>query len=219
MNTGRIMKSGAAVSPLYPPSRLVRTAHTRANAMLEEARERSQAARAESERLLAQAREQAEMIREQAARQGAGEAAERLTHLLDQTRAELADLQSNLAARVTDLALRLARIVIDAEFSVKPERLVSLSAKALARASFSTRATVYLNPTDAELVERHAPALAGLAAFEGELVIAPDESLAPGVVRVETDSGGYETSIDEQFAALRRSLNSSDESRSGGTTP
>lgn len=204
---GRVERAvHARIEPLYPPTRLLRNAEAEVSRLRAEAAVDRAAAATQASDLIAAARAEAGEIRERAAREGASEAATRLGALVERAGMEWAAMRDQAEARLTDLALRLARAVVDAEFAVRPEVVRQFAVKALRHAGFSACVRILLHPDDAALLADHAPSIARDAAFEGDCGVWPDDSVPRGSVRIATDMGDYETGIEEQFAALRRAM-------------
>ncbi|MBL9000699.1 MAG: hypothetical protein JNK25_06135 [Phycisphaerae bacterium] len=207
IRTARIVRAAdARVEPLYPPTRLLRSAEAEVSRLRAEAAVDRAAAATEASDLIAAARAEAGEIRDRAAREGANEAATRLGALVERAGMEWAAMRDQAEARISDLALRLARAVVDAEFAARPEVVRQFAVKALRHAGFSACVRIFLHPEDAALLAEHAPSIARDAAFDGDCGVWPDDSVPRGSVRIATDMGDYETGIEEQFAALRRAM-------------
>lgn len=204
---GRILRAvDARTTPLYPPSRLLRSGEAEAARLLAQARAERETAAREAAALVAAATSEADSIRAQAAKEGASEAAGQLSTLLEATRKELSSFRDEAADQIIRLALRLARVVVDAELAKHPERVRELAVKALRHAAFSAHVRVLMHPQDAALIAEHAAGLSREAGFEGDLAVEADDTVPRGGVRVATEMGDYDAGVETQFRELHRAL-------------
>ncbi len=178
------------------------------------------AARAEAEALREAAVVEAAAIRLRAEAEGrsagyaAGEAAARADQAqavarahaaLRQAQAERTAILEGLTAEVAELALTVARRVLDREVEQSPEEVVALAARLLRTARGPV--TLHVHPEGAPMLEAH-PELGGRAA------VAVDASIAPGGLRLESEDGWVDASLEGRFArataAIERGGSSAD---------
>lgn len=112
-----------------------------------------------------------------------------------------------------ELALLLARRIVEGELGAGVEPLLRVVKGVIRRAGESRRVIVHLCPTDAANVEQAGGprGLSGVGAAQIELVA--DPSLGPGDCVVDADFGTIDARLDTRFAELRRLL---DEAVAGG---
>lgn len=217
-----------ACEPLYAATRVVSSEAFALERGLEQAREElrstqeaCRALREQAERdcaaLLEAARGEVEAEKRRAV-QAARQAATR------KWRATLQALEQEIAAQrerfehdVLAASYRFARAILDVEFAARPERIVELVAKALERARLHGRIAVHLHPDEAPLVRAALERLRSESGVRGEITVHQDRKLSPHGVRLETEMGTYDASIDEQFRPLREHL-AQRTKRSGGAS-
>lgn len=201
--TRRVPKAEARIEPLYPATRLRR-------AVLEEAGQLRQSLLQEAEqarRDAQTAREQAEQIRRQAREEGRTEGRREvlaeLEPLLASLGQELTRLGRELAEQITRIALTCAGHIVRAELRANPQQICGIVRDALERARFCQQVTIIVHPRHAALL-RQAASSASLP--PDRLRLRGDERCAPGDVRIETERGLIDASLEAQLARLEEAL-------------
>jgi flagellar assembly protein FliH len=116
-----------------------------------------------------------------------------LLHSFD---SQLGALEQRIAAGVAEVATRLARQVVRSELAARPELVAAVATQAVDAVLLSARhIRVHVNPEDLALVE--AGAAEALAARGGRLIA--DAALSRGGVRVESDMGRIDASIEARW--------------------
>jgi flagellar assembly protein FliH len=112
-----------------------------------------------------------------------------------------------------ELALLLARRLVEGELGAGIEPLLRVVKGVVRRAGESRRVVVHLCPADAANVEQAGGprGLTGVGAAQIDLVV--DPNLGPGDCVVDADFGTIDARLDTRFAELRRLL---DEAVAGG---
>jgi flagellar biosynthesis/type III secretory pathway protein FliH len=214
----RVVRPAAReLEPLYPLTRVIGNDAQRAEALLARACAELEDARVKAHAIVAEAEAEAARLRasaEQAVGKSVAQArrrlrsveARRLRTVLAAFDLELTRLRGNFADDVQRTSLRFARAILDVEFQVRPQSIVALVARALERARDHRRILVHVHPDDIALVKAASGALQKELGIEGTLSVQPDKRLAPHGVRLETEMGHYDASIDEQFRPLAEHL-------------
>ena len=203
--------------PLFPRTRLL-SANVRqaaealagAQAELEAARIETAALRARVQADVARARadlaREAEQMRRDAEQRGSAEGRETWAALVRGLSHELNRLQAEVPRDVQELALLIARRIIDIEFTLRPEAQLALVETVLRTAKLYREIIVVLNPEDYELVAPHAQTLrAGLPAID-TFEIRSDADVPRHGVRLVTNRGLRDGSLDTQLAIVARRL-------------
>jgi flagellar assembly protein FliH len=123
---------------------------------------------------------------------------------------ELGDLHRqacrDVEADLVQLALAVARKIVDREVSLGPETVARIIRQALNRVEHAGRITIKLNPADLELLADIKPQLlsglpeADRAAFEA------DEGIARGGCLIATDGGEVDARIERQFQVVEEAF-------------
>jgi flagellar biosynthesis/type III secretory pathway protein FliH len=115
-------------------------------------------------------------------------------------------LKRQFATDAQRIAFKLARMVLDVEFQVRPERIVELVSGVLGRAKLYNSVAVHLHPDDIQRVRPHEPDLMKQLAFARKIQWCADAELPLHGVRIETEMGIYDGSIDVQLKRLQAHL-------------
>lgn len=134
---------------------------------------------------------------ESARLQGAEEVSLLLTRTAQQVDAWLSGLEASLA----DLALGIAREVLDDMDDA--ERILRCTRKALGAFRQDQALTLWVAPADARAVRERLHA--GMDQLPA-IVVESDEQLQPGQARLSSPVGSVELGLDAQLTNLRRSL-------------
>lgn len=132
--------------------------------------------------------------------------AEAMLRRLAATIDELTTLRRSLVAQtereLVQLALAVARRIVNREVSIDRDLVVTIARIALERLGGATTATIRLHPDDyAAVVERHGEAWAGV-----RVQVVADDSISRGGCKVESEVGFIDASIDAQFAEIAGEL-------------
>ena len=163
-------------------------------AFIEAAEAHAMSIRQDSEQWLQAAREAGF---ESARLQGAEEVSLLLTRTAQQVDAWLSGLEASLA----DLALGIAREVLDDMDDA--ERILRCTRKALGAFRQDQALTLWVAPADARAVRERLHA--GIDQLPA-IVVESDEQLQPGQARLSSPVGSVELGLDAQLTNLRRSL-------------
>jgi flagellar biosynthesis/type III secretory pathway protein FliH len=169
--------------------RLVQEAHTQADAILLDAREKGAMA--------------ADAARQEAQAEADAQLAGRWLALRQAESRRMGDD----ADRVLALAVALAERLVGATLELEPKRIVTLATGVLAEARGARRATIHAHPLDAEVLRTH---LTASRLDAQSFTIESDEALARGALRLHTDVGIIDAQLasrlDRLAAALRDAL-------------
>jgi flagellar biosynthesis/type III secretory pathway protein FliH len=204
----RVIRGGAdaKVEPLYPATRLLKGAVLDAQRAAADAKRLLEKARADAAAIRKPAVDEADAGRRDAFERGSERAAAELAQTLRNFGTELERLKGQFARDAQRVAFKLARMILDVELAVRPERIVDLVASVLGRAKLYERIALHLHPDDVDRVRPHQAALTRELAFAREIQLCADAELPPHGVRVETEMGIYDGSIDVQLKRLRAHL-------------
>ena len=208
-------RPGLAVTPLYPPTRILRRDLFASEYLLAEAtriraaaatwaQEHTAAAQQASERLRTDAEAEARRAVEAAAAAARRDTQAQFTRLLDDMAAGARAFDAALATQAATLAWQLARTVLEVEFALHPGRIVNMVQRVLERARLATSLVVRVRPTDLELVRAQLPELE--RSVGARVNLAPDPELPLGGVRVETGRGTYDGTIEAWLLRFRQRI-------------
>jgi flagellar assembly protein FliH len=136
---------------------------------------------------------------------GPEEFAERIAAAVSAMRLTSERLADSARADAVELALLLARRLVETELATSPEPLFALARSVLRRIGDSRRIVVRLCPADAERVSAAGGAsklLSGAAVASVE--ITADPALATGDCVVDADWGSVDARLEARYAELRR---------------
>ena len=181
-----------------PTGRIVRAAEAQlwqtGEQVLQAAQEEAQRIREGSDQWLAQARDEG-------FEQGRLQGAEAVGQLLLDTQAQVDAYLAGLETALADLALNIAREVLDSQDLV--ERTVACTRKALVAFRQDQALTLFVPSAEVAAVRRRLESerwdLSGLT-------VQSDDQLLPGQARLSSPVGSVELGLDAQLAALRQSL-------------
>ncbi len=143
---------------------------------------------------------------ERAGLEAGGKRAEAMLRRLAQTLEELSGLRDNMVRQtereLVQLAVAIARRILQREVSVDPELTAALAHIALERIGSATPATVRLHPDDFAIVSGGHP-----GAWIGRQVeVRPDPSIARGGCLLESEFGSIDASVDAQVNEIARAV-------------
>jgi flagellar assembly protein FliH len=143
---------------------------------------------------------------ERAGAENAGQRGEAMLHRLTQTLDELTSVRAEMIRQterqMVQLALGIARRIVQREISLDPDLLLAMARVALERLGDTARVTVRLHPED------YAAAGAARVAemTSSNVTIVADTRLSRGACRVESDMGLLDIGIDAQLQEVGRAL-------------
>jgi flagellar assembly protein FliH len=143
---------------------------------------------------------------EHAGAEAAGERGEAMLHRLTQTLDELTTVRTDMIRQterqMVQLALAIARRIVQREVSLDPDLLLAMARVALERLGDTARVTVRLHPED--FAAARAERVAELTS--SNVTIVADARLSRGGCRVESDMGLLDIGIDAQLQEVGRAL-------------
>jgi flagellar assembly protein FliH len=142
---------------------------------------------------------------ERAGLEAGGKRAEAMLRRVAQTLEELGGLRRTLMQQserqMVQLALTLARRVVQREISLDPELIAAMAHVAIKKLGVSNPSTIRLHPDDYTVVARDGDRWSG-----SNVTVVPDPSIARGGCMVESDFGTIDASLDRQFDEMARAL-------------
>jgi flagellar assembly protein FliH len=137
---------------------------------------------------------------------GAAEAraqAQRLRQLLEHCARPLAQLDAEVEAVLTELALQAARRLVQREFEIDPRRMAATVQEALAAlVTVPRELRVLLHPDDARLLQDCLERPAEVGAWR----IVADPCLARGDCRIAGDSGWVDATLEARVRSMTQAL-------------
>jgi flagellar assembly protein FliH len=152
---------------------------------------------------------------ELAGAEAAGQRGEMMLHRLTQTLEELTQVRAQMIyqteRQMVQLALGVARRVVQREVSLNPDLLIAMARVAMERLGETAQVKVRLHPDDYE-----AAGAARVAQLAGSnVMILADAHLSRGGCRIESDMGILDAGVDAQLQEIARALLGEDESGQG----
>ena len=138
----------------------------------------------------------------------AGDVVRQMQQVADGFRAEMADLQSQVASDLVSLAVDIARQVLRRELSLDTAALMPVAQEALrAMGEGASQLEVRVNPADAQLLRAHLDTIPAAKAWQ----LREDASLMRGGCRVEADTGVADASFEARWQAVMATLGRDEE--------
>jgi flagellar assembly protein FliH len=109
-------------------------------------------------------------------------------------------------ADLVQLALAVARKIVDREVSLGPEAVTRIIRQALSRVEHAGRIVIKLNPTDLELLADIKPRLLSGLPEGGRAAFEADAGIARGGCLIETDVGEVDARIERQFQVVEETF-------------
>jgi flagellar assembly protein FliH len=126
----------------------------------------------------------------------------RLAQTLDELKSLRSTMIRQTEQQMVQLALAIARRILQREATIDQDLLVALARVALERLGDSGAATIRLNPEDyAQTVQRHGDHWAG-----SKVRVSADPSVSRGGCMVESDFGLVDASVEAQFEQVARAF-------------
>lgn len=138
--------------------------------------------------------------------EAAGQRGEMMLHRLTQTIEELAQVRTQMIhqteRQMVQLAMAIARRVVQREVSLDPDLLIAMARVALERLGETAQVKIRLHPDDYE-----AAGAARVAQLAGSnVMILADAHLSRGGCRIESDMGVLDAGVDAQLQEIARAL-------------
>ncbi|MEE4297463.1 MAG: flagellar assembly protein FliH [Wenzhouxiangella sp.] len=162
---------------------------------------------AQLERLQKQAWEEAHAAgRREGLEKGLAEGRDEVKHqvrilksMIQSLQQPLAAIDTNVEQELTELAVAIARHVIDDELRTDPERILQLVPRAVADLPVGSRdVRVRVHPDDARLLQEHLPDGDGEATWK----LVEDASVQRGGCRVETPQSSIDATLEKRIEAV-----------------
>lgn len=217
--TAQVVKNaeiGDRLEPAFPASPVLKDAVFEAQRICAERDNILEQAQAESERIINQAREEAEEVRQQAAREAREATRSECAEVLASLALHYEQLNDDFASAVERVALQIAHAIVEVEFTLDPGLIATLVRDLIGSARRYDRLFVKLHPDDADAIKEAVDDLKANAAFAEHFEIQTDPGLQRGRVVLETELGGFVTSIEERYETVRASLEEA--RRQGGSS-
>jgi flagellar assembly protein FliH len=121
-----------------------------------------------------------------------------LTGLMQRIPGELSLRISQAEPQLVDLALALARKVLQEESEQSRELIKRVLKAALEQVKNQTIIAIHLNPADLQEIQ---PQFS-----DGRVELMPDANIQPGGCRIETDMGELDATLETQWEAVRKAI-------------
>ncbi len=148
---------------------------------------------------------------ERAGAEAAGQRGEAMLHRLTQTLDELTTVRAEMIRQterqMVQLALTIARRIVQREVSLDPDLVIAMAHVALDRLGDSARVTVRLHPKDYEAAGGDRVA----QLTSSNVTVTADARLSRGACRVESDMGMLDAGADAQLQEIARALLGADD--------
>lgn len=194
---GRIIRADKNGPKRLTADRFDATADARQ--MLDEARERAN-------RLFEQAERDIQKLKEHALEQGREQGKAEVAELLVQAYKERERSLVEAEKQIVELALLVARRIIQKELCTAPETIAAVALPLLKRAQRAQSIIIRVNPQDLPALQNAIPDLSAEAELACSVRVEPDESIERGGCLVATDIGTFDARLEVQMAAVARAL-------------
>ena len=135
--------------------------------------------------------------------------AEQIKNLAEILR-RLLSLQEKLTQKyeqqVINLAIEIARKIVQREISLTPEIIFTMAKQAIAEMPHESPMTLKLHPEDYQVLKDKLPLLAQEFELLGELRLVASDTVERGGCLLETPAGRVDASLESQFAAVKDTL-------------
>jgi flagellar biosynthesis/type III secretory pathway protein FliH len=115
--------------------------------------------------------------------------------------------------RIMTLATEIAARLLNAELEASPEKIRSVVAETLQRATRAQRATITVHPDDAAALRDALDGIADTARSRAALELAEDPRMSRGGCIVRTDVGTLDGQLETRISALRGAVEASSRKR------
>lgn len=216
---GRVVPGESAkVEPLYATSRLLKSSLLDVDRMREEAARTLEDAQRRAAELTEESKAQAlarregidaelRELRESATAEARAEATKQFGRLLEGFQSACQESYGRFPEWVRESAFKVARHVVEAEFSTRPELIREFVERALAKARRSAM-VIHLHPEDAAIIEPLRAELIERHGLPETFQVVEAQDVARHSVRVETGANraAYHLGVDELFAELKKQI-------------
>jgi len=204
---GRVVKAQAvSAEPLYDASRVRSTAQSAAQAAREEGQRVREESAAQASFMVQAATAQATQILKDAAEKAAQTQAQASAELVLSAQAALKAMRERATQEVYSMAVALAKATVQADLAIEPEHILAAAARTLAHARLSRQAALLMHPADAAEVRSALERVKQSAGHDGEISVHDDPTAARGTVRVHTERGVYDGSMERRVEELAKIL-------------
>lgn len=216
---GRVVSgSDARVEPLYATSRLLKSSLLDVDRMREEASQTLVEAKQRAEAMLAEAEaqitarqegigEELQSLRDSARAEAQADATKQLGRLLESFQSACQESYGRFPEWVRESAFKVARHVVDVEFSTKPELIREFVERALEKARRSAT-VIHLHPDDVVMIEPMREELIERHGLPDTFQVVEAQDVERHSVRIETgvNRAAYHLGVDELFAELKKQI-------------
>lgn len=186
---------------------LLRQARQEAEALLQQARQ-------DATKILSEAEAKLRQIEAQAYQEGLARgkkegqeeiaaAVQQFQRLLQEAYAERKRLLSGTEAEVVHLILDIVRKILKIEPIINEQVVVRVVRAALQQLGNTVTTHIYVHPADLELLHFN---LSQMESLGLEIVLEPDEKIAPGGCLIRSEAGTIDATLDSQFDTVVRSF-------------
>ena len=198
----RAAQAARRIQPAYPATRLIKGAVFEAEALRAEAANALREARQQAEAIVADARAHAQSVHDEASHAGFAEGERLFINLCQQLNRRARALDDTVPQEIVDLALTVARHLLEAELRTNAQRVTDLIKTVARRHRRRRQLTVHLHPDDLAVVRpRYEQLKEELGAFELRLL--ESTTLERFDVLVDSESGRLDGSLGFQMEQLR----------------
>jgi flagellar assembly protein FliH len=181
--------------------------------------------RQQAAQIVEQAKREAATIRQQAEAAGRRAAEQAIDRILDEKVAQQMktltpalqaavrqvedskqDWQRQWESAAVDLALAIAKRLVQGELARRPEIPLQWIREALELAAGSGDVTIRLNPTDEQTLRRQIEQLAAAFAPLAKVTLAADATMTPGGCRLHTEFGVIDKQLETQLERIKEEL-------------
>lgn len=137
---------------------------------------------------------------------GSDQAAAQYTQMISEHSQRMEAKENEVANQIRQLSLAIAKKIIGKELEFNPEAIVDMAKKHLQ--SIRQRREVYfrVSPSDLEHLREAKAALVDQLGRAKEIEIRSDDTLTPGSMIIETESGTIDARIETQMAVIEKVL-------------
>ncbi len=197
--TGRVVRGVVLKNKTAMISRRIFQAELDGRRIIENAEEKAK-------QIIADALEKKEEIEKQGRLEGIEAGKAEMVGVLSRVAAEAEKLRQNAADRMIELAVQIARKILEEELTTSPEKIRLLARKALKGAKWAQSVKIKANPKDLEMLENSRGEFMSLLSSVNELSIVGDSEVPIGGCVVETEEGEMDATLETQVSAMYQAL-------------
>ncbi len=109
---------------------------------------------------------------------------------------------------MVDLALEIAKKIVNSEISMNKNLVINFVKEAIKRLEDKEKVIVFAHPEDIDIIKMYRSEFAELTDAENAIHIIPDDMLNRGECRLESNTEIIDTDINQQFGVLAKKLKS-----------